>query len=87
VDSSTGLAINVVPSFCADMSCHWKMCGMGGPSHATGQFCIYCSCHNSHRGMKALWRCVDCLRLDPAEVHECFHHALIDSNELIDSNV
>ncbi|KAJ1400067.1 hypothetical protein B484DRAFT_471262, partial [Ochromonadaceae sp. CCMP2298] len=83
VDSSTGLAINIVPSFCADMSCHWKMSGMGGPSHATGQFCIYCSCHNSHRGMKALWRCGDCLRLDPAEVHECFHHALIDSKELI----
>jgi hypothetical protein len=83
VDSSTGLACNVVPSFCADMACHRKMSGMGGPSHATKQFCIYCSCHNSHRGMQALWRCENCLRLDPGEEHVCYHHALHDSTELI----
>ncbi|KAJ1396762.1 hypothetical protein B484DRAFT_407230, partial [Ochromonadaceae sp. CCMP2298] len=83
VDSRTGLAINVVPTFPADMSCHWKMSSMGGPSHGTGLFCIYCLCHNTHRGVKALWHCTDCLRLDPAEKYVCHHHALHDSKELI----
>jgi hypothetical protein len=83
VHSSTGLAINVVPSFPADMSCHWKMSGMGGPSHATKLLCIYCSCHNTHRGMKALFRCADCLWLDPAEQYVCYHHPLHDSKQLI----
>ena len=71
----------VKPCFPVDMSCHWKVTGMGGACKVTSLFCHLCVCtsNNCAKYKTGTRRCDDCIA-DGEEF--CFHYKIDDDDEI-----
>jgi hypothetical protein len=56
-----------------DLKAIWTMTGLGGGSHICRHMCPFCPQLSAHRGSYSLYRCPDCLRVDPLKEFPCCH--------------
>ena len=68
-------------SFPADLSCHWKVLGMGGACKVATMFCHLCGCQSSECAKFKVGG-QRCKRCQDAGEEECFHHEMDDEDEI-----
>ena len=67
--------------FPADLSCHWKVLGMGGACKVAKNFCHLCGCTSPSCAKYKVGsrRCETCIS---ANVAECYHHMIDNDKEI-----
>ena len=67
--------------FPADMSCHWKLTGLGGACKVSKYFCYLCGCtsQNCAKYKTGILRCSRCVENNE---DQCFHYKIDDDAEI-----
>ena len=73
---------NINCCFPADLSCHWKVLGMGGACKVSEMFCHLCGCtsQNCAKFKTGSQRCSTCI---DDNVAKCYHHKMDDEEEIV----
>ncbi|KAJ1382633.1 hypothetical protein B484DRAFT_411401, partial [Ochromonadaceae sp. CCMP2298] len=73
VHSKTGKLYHLAVAFPMDLKAIWTLTGLGGGPHICRHMCPFCPQLSTHQGSYSLYRCHDCLRVDPHEEFPCCH--------------